>query len=608
MCRRRPSASSKAFGALVALGLVERDGGHGELMKNMDAIAQKLYPPVFSSDRRHLPETVVSYCSEPRSLLLGDGSTEAREIYDDRLTLDDAIYELEEDGKFEEAEGLRRRLGDALKDFEEMRLRERNTVSACCLALPDVIYWAKSMVQGFDVARYLNDPAYRKWVMARCRWGADGDSGEQRGCLQKLWPETWAIASDPFLTACVGLLEAATTEQEMEVARRAFDVFYEREGVVGYEGRCVDWARLERILSEENEADAFFRNQNRDFSGALRTASDADVFDAFVLIGGARLDDGNLGPFRVPITKEDYSEGYSFRCTTLLGRPFFEVFALAFCYGLTGDTKDLIDDGRRLLDIVQSSIYEFFNDPTKIIFACTYMEMHIVAPNGRVYLLHRWAPGGYGAGAQLPETAPELRRLKTVDHASFPVVQKLRVVTKAVCEELVESATERSALAKWCGKGERPGDAEHVGAVIAAAEEEGTRLPFVRGDGTAVRVFVHATAKKSEFATVDGALKTADYLKKLGALPSKADDSEWGFFGDDYGKKVENRGPRALARNRRAVKVRYLRRIVVGQPLPDVTPDLVWVTVAEKKRLDPSWRDPDPANTMKHGEGRFVVK
>ena len=88
MCRRRPSASSKAFGALVALGLVERDGGHGELMKNMDAIAQKLYPPVFSSDRRHLPETVVSYCSEPRSLLLGDGSTEAREIYDDRLTLD----------------------------------------------------------------------------------------------------------------------------------------------------------------------------------------------------------------------------------------------------------------------------------------------------------------------------------------------------------------------------------------------------------------------------------------------------------------------------------------------------------------------------------------
>ena len=95
------------------------------------------------------------------------------------------------------------------------------------------MYWAKSMVQGFDVARYLSDPAYRKWVMARCRWGADGDSGEQRGCLQCLWPETWGIASDPFFTACVGLLDAAETEQEFAAARYAFDAFYARASVEG---------------------------------------------------------------------------------------------------------------------------------------------------------------------------------------------------------------------------------------------------------------------------------------------------------------------------------------------------------------------------------------
>jgi len=183
-----------------------------------------------------------------------------------------------------------------------------------------------------------------------------------------------------------------------------------------------------------------------------------------------------------------------------MGRPFFEVFALAFCYGLTGDTKEIIDDGKGLLDIVQRSIYNFFNDPTKIIFACTYMEMHIVAPNGRVYLLHRWAPGGYGAGARLPLTAPELRRLKTFDHSKFPTVQKLRVVVKAVCDETVASATERAVLRTWCGKGERPGDAANVAAVVAAAEAGGVSLPFVKSDGSAARVYVNLTAKRERFA------------------------------------------------------------------------------------------------------------
>ena len=289
-----------------------------------------------------------------------------------------------------------------------------------------------------------------------------------------------------------------------------------------------------------------------------------------------------------------------------MGRPFFEVFALAFCYGLTGDTKEIIDDRRRLLDIVASSVHKFFNDPTKIIFACTYMEMHIVAPNGEVYLLHRWAPGGYGAGARLPLTAPELRRLKTFDHSKFPTVQKFRAVVKAVCDETVASADLRAALKMW-HSGERPGDAATVAAVVAAAEAGGTQLPFVRDGGTAARVFVHPTAKKVMFATAKGELKTADYLKLLGALPSKAADSEWGVFGDDYRKNADW-NVKALARNRRAVKARYLRKIVVGQELPDVTPDLVWVTVAEMKRLDPSWRDPDPGNTSKHGEGRFVIK
>ena len=104
MCRRRPSASSQFFSALVVLGLVGRDGGHGELMKDLDAIAAKLYPPVLSVDRRRdrHETTVVSYNSDPRRLLQNDGSTDALEIYDGRLKLDDAIHELEEDEKFGE--------------------------------------------------------------------------------------------------------------------------------------------------------------------------------------------------------------------------------------------------------------------------------------------------------------------------------------------------------------------------------------------------------------------------------------------------------------------------------------------------------------------------
>ena len=121
-----------------------------------------------------------------------------------------------------------------------------------------------------------------------------------------------------------------------------------------------------------------------------------------------------------------------------MGRPFFEVFALAFCYGLTGDTKEIIDDGKGLLDIVQRSIYDFIHDPTKIIFACTYMEMHIVAPNGRVYLLHRWAPGG-SARAHGCHSRPELRRLKTFDPRSSDG-PKFRAVVKAVCDETVAGA------------------------------------------------------------------------------------------------------------------------------------------------------------------------
>jgi hypothetical protein len=605
MCRRRSSATSEAFSALVALGFADRDGGHGDLMKMMDAIAAKLYPARRLAVRKNAVEaTLVSSCSEPRRLLLGDGSADALEIYDARVPLADAIRALEEDEKFEEAEALRTILEDARERDKEKLLRERNTVSARCLGLPDIIYWAKAMVQGFDVARYLNDPAYRRWVMARCRWGADGDSVEQRGCLQRLWPETWAIASHPFLTACIGLLEAAETEEEIAAAWAAFEAFYAQKSVKGYGERCADWARMERIIGEEDEADAFFRNQKGDFVGALRVASENDVFYAFMLVGGARLDDGGLGPFKVPITKADYDRS-GFRCCAKMATPFFEVVSLALLYGLTGNATDIIDDERRVVDMVCSSIYNFFVLPDDLLLGSTYVEMHVVGPDGRVYLLHRWAPGGYGAGARLPVAAAALNRLKTLDHASFPVVPKVRAVVKTVSEELVASADLRAALKKW-HSGERPGDAEHVGAVIAAAEEDGTRLPFVNDDGSSVRVFVHPTAKKSEFATVDGELKTADYLKTLGALPSKALDSAYGFFSDDYDEKA-NRNWRAIARNRRAVKVRYLRRIVVGQPLPDVTPDLVWVTVAEKKRLDPSWRDPDPRNTIKHGEGRLVV-
>ena len=35
-------ASGEAFSALVALGFVDRDGGHSVLMKKMDAFAQKM--------------------------------------------------------------------------------------------------------------------------------------------------------------------------------------------------------------------------------------------------------------------------------------------------------------------------------------------------------------------------------------------------------------------------------------------------------------------------------------------------------------------------------------------------------------------------------------
>ena len=80
------------------------------------------------------------------------------------------------------------------------------------------------------------------------------------------------------------------------------------------------------------------------------------------------------------------------------------------------------------------------------------------------------------------------------------------------------------------------------------------------------------------------------------------------MFGDAFDRGAKClQGSVDVARNRRAVKVRYLRRIVVGQALPDVTPDLVWVTVAEKKRLDPSWEDDNPAMTSRWGTGRLVL-
>ena len=88
MCRRRPSASSEAFGALVALGFADRDGGHGDLMKMMDAIAAKLYPARRLAVRKNAVEaTLVSSCSEPRRLLLGDGSADTIDVqvYVDRF-------------------------------------------------------------------------------------------------------------------------------------------------------------------------------------------------------------------------------------------------------------------------------------------------------------------------------------------------------------------------------------------------------------------------------------------------------------------------------------------------------------------------------------------
>jgi hypothetical protein len=419
MCRRRSSASSNTFGALVALDLVDSNGGHGELMKNMDAIAAKLYPPQRLAVRKNAVEaTLVSYTSDPRSLLQNEGSTDALKIYDGRQTLD----ELEEDEKFDEAEALRSILEDARERDKEKWLRERNAASPCCLALPDVIYWAKAMVQGFDVARFLNDPAYAEWIMARCRWGADGDTAELSGCLQGLWLTTWGIASHPFLTACVGLLDAAETEQEFAAARYAFDAFYARKDVEGYGGRCADWTRLASLLSAEDEADAFFRSQKSDWLGALRTASENDVFYAYMLLAGTRLDDKFLGPFKVPITKADYSTSTRVCCATQMGRPFFETVGLALLHGVTGNAKDIIDDERRVVDIVSTSIANFFKDPSILLLGSTYVEMHVVGPGGRVYLLHRWAPGGYGAGARLPLTAAELNQLKTLDHASFRAV------------------------------------------------------------------------------------------------------------------------------------------------------------------------------------------
>ena len=95
-------------------------------------------------------------------------------------------------------------------------------------------------------------------------------------------------------------------------------------------------------------------------------------------------------------------------------------------------------------------------------------------------------------------------------------------------------------------------------------------------------------------------------MKSFGALPWKTDGADWAIYGDDFASSPRS-DERILGRARRAVKVRYLRRIVVGQPLPDVTPDLVWVTVEEKKRLDPSWIDDSPGMTSRWGTGRLVL-
>ena len=89
-----------------------------------------------------------------------------------------------------------------------------------------------------------------------------------------------------------------------------------------------------------------------------------------------------------------------------------------------------------------------------------------------------------------------------------------------------------------------------------------------------------------------------EYVRHLGGLPTSCERAVWALFGDNFFRGASRvNGATAVARNRRAVKVRYLRRIVVGQPLPDVTPDLVWVTVAEKKRLVPSYTVPNKAYT-----------
>ena len=86
-----------------------------------------------------------------------------------------------------------------------------------------------------------------------------------------------------------------------------------------------------------------------------------------------------------------------------MATPFFEVVSLALLYGLTGNATDIIDDERRVVDMVNSSIFNFFADSSKMLLGSTYVEMHVVGPDGRVYLLHRWAPGGYGAAASAPQ-------------------------------------------------------------------------------------------------------------------------------------------------------------------------------------------------------------
>lgn len=454
-----------------------------------------------------------------------------------------------------------RRLRDAKEASLRAAIYEGREGQVEGWGLNDVLYWAKLMLMSDPTTRALINGVRANLLRARCEWGSEGDIVEDCGALQNLLRTMLAIASDENLTSALDAAEASDDETVLEgIAARVDDLFSRAGGFDERIAAAYDVPLAGGMVAAELSGITDYAAAKQDLLRFLADAPAGTELDAYALIGGGRLAASFLGPFLLRVGAEDLfsTKGIVDRIP-VMKRPFFEVVGLALTFALLNNGDELPNDPDLLETLVDCiANWSGSGRGRSTLLGCTYVEIAVVFPGDDVKLLRR--SDAYHAGARLPTTAPELRALRTVDHATYGAVHELRARVASYEEDLAAP----------------PADGGDAAATTRS-------LPLA-----GKRIWLHQSAKRATFDYKNTTYKAAALVIELGGEIvtglSNMRLAAMLLVGDTLSAHPLKY---QVSQKKAALRVSYLKAICEGDTLPDPKPYRVFMPLREARLVNP---------------------